>query len=89
MPLASTLSHSPATTDGGWGLAEMVCTPVLLNSNILMELRYTPLRHGPVNMGLVAGRYQETRAHFPRSKCTSSRLQATPPIDTSSIGEHF
>ena len=47
------LSHSPATTDGGWGLAEMVCTPVLLNPNILMVLHYAPLRQGPVNMGLV------------------------------------
>jgi len=39
MNLVSTLSHSPATTDGGWGLEEMVCIPVLSlsNSYILMN----------------------------------------------------
>ena len=67
----STLSHSPATTDGGWVLEEMVCIPVLPKSYILMELYYTPLRQETVNMGLVAGRYRETSAHLPRSKCTT------------------
>ena len=71
MTLASTLSHSPATTDGGWVLEEMVCIPVLLKSYILMGLYYTPLRQETVNMGLVARRYQGTSAHLPRSKCTT------------------
>jgi hypothetical protein len=90
MILVSTLSHSPATMDGGSGLAEMVCTPVLPKSYLLMEPRYTSLRQKTVDMGLVAGRYQETRAHLPRSKCTNvSGCKLELPIDSSSIGKHL
>ncbi len=62
-----------SSNDGRWlgtGGDGLYTCALALEFIYTYELHYTPLRQETINMGLVAGRYRETRAHLPRSKCT-------------------